>query len=94
MKFQIMGVNIFLVILLLITSACTNNPKNNDKLLPCNSIIIEESDFKSVNYKSANILENYYYIPLETSIMQNLIGKIDKISKSVSAPMFWCLAII
>jgi hypothetical protein len=67
-----------LFIVLIFSFACTNST-NNKKIHQENSIFVEESDFEKIKYQDSELIKDYYCVPLETSVMFNLIGKIDKI---------------
>ena len=64
--------------LLLLLLACTNvdESSNNDII---RAVVIYDTDFEKVSYSGKELIDDYYYIPLETIDSSNLIGKIDKI---------------
>jgi len=68
-----------IIVILFISSACSNNNRIKNIEQIEDKIIIEKADLIKNNYRSVDLIEDYYFIPLETISMQNLIGKVDKI---------------
>lgn len=58
--------------------SCTNHNQDlGNKAI--SSIVISELDLQKIKYKSSELIEDYYYIPLETVDSMDLIGKVDKV---------------
>lgn len=69
---------IYLILLLsLFFNGCTNNIDKQN--ISNNSIDITELDLQKVKYNNSELVEDYYYLPLETIDTLNLIGKVDKV---------------
>ncbi len=69
--------NTFWLLILALISSCntsTSNKKNTPK-----QIKVDVDDLKEEVYKADDIIEDYYFIKLETISNSNLIGNIDKI---------------
>jgi CRISPR/Cas system-associated protein endoribonuclease Cas2 len=67
---------LYIFIVLLVSCSQPTKDSRNSTL---KKVSINKSDFSKTVYNTSDIVENQYYIPLETIDSINLIGRIDKI---------------
>jgi len=66
------------IVFVVFSIGCSNYSHDADDKVAI-SIFISELDLQNLNNKSSELIEDYYYVKLETIDTMNLIGRIDKV---------------
>ncbi len=76
------------IVFVVFSIGCSNYSHDADDKVAI-SIFISELDLQNLNNKSSELIEDYYYVKLETIDTMNLIGRIDKVVFYNKKYLFW-----